>query len=291
MLGKDQIILGTAHFIEGYGTFGDSVDRAQAKTLLRVTQDAGFSSYDTAPGYGPAEEILGETLADNAEIITKTVHLDPNWSEGIRDGRILASLAASQASLRKEVLDGVLLHTPREFSPAVAGVLDRVKEQGLVKKVGVSVYESGEIDDILSQWRPDIVQLPLSILDQRLVTSGHIDRLLEAGVEVHARSVFLQGALLVEPRDLPSHLEPLMPSIAVLRERAHEDQDRIAGLCLGFVAERIPNGKIVVGARSSAQIDSLSRAMLLASTVEDAEVFSVNNPALVNPANWRGPRS
>ena len=77
--------------------------------------------------------------------------------------------------------------------------MQRLLEEGLVRKIGVSVYSGQQIDSILELYTPDIVQLPLNLFDQRLLESGHLEKLKRRGVEIHARSVFLQGLLLIEP--------------------------------------------------------------------------------------------
>ena len=45
-------------------------------------------------------------------------------------------------------------------------------------------------------WKPDIVQVPFNIFDQRLVKSGYLDLLKKLKIEIHVRSCFLQGLLV-----------------------------------------------------------------------------------------------
>lgn len=82
--------------------------------------------------------------------------------------------------------------------------MQQLKAQHLVKNIGVSVYEGKQIDGILERFDIDLIQLPLNVLDQRLLHSGHLAKLKNAGIEIHARSVFLQGLLLVSPAELHS---------------------------------------------------------------------------------------
>ena len=50
----------------------------------------------------------------------------------------------------------------------------------------------------------DIIQIPFNIFDRRLLESGMIDILHDQGIEIHSRSVFLQGLLLMSEKDRPS---------------------------------------------------------------------------------------
>jgi aryl-alcohol dehydrogenase-like predicted oxidoreductase len=282
-----RILIGTAQLCGGYGVFGQDMTWQDSLDLLHFARANGFSAFDTAPGYGGAEKALGEAFAGNAEIVTKTAYLKPEWSEASKAASIDASLDASLAALRKHTLDGLLLHTPQQFSAPVAACLNRAKDKGLVRKVGVSVYTAAEIDAVLAVWWPDIIQLPMSLLDQRLIASGHIDRLRDLGVEIHVRSVFLQGILLAEPKQIPACLSPLGPRVALLREQAGDDPAALAGLCLGFILDAVPNGKIVAGIQSPDQIRDLSAALDRARMPDGPARFAVDDPLLVNPANWQ----
>src|SRR5690606_31222736 len=75
---------------------------------------------------------------------------------------------------------------------------------GLVKKIGYSIYDPGELEHLFAPYPPDIIQAPLNILDRRLVDTGWLARLNEAGVIVHTRSAFLQGLLLMSSTSRPS---------------------------------------------------------------------------------------
>ena len=100
----------------------------------------------------------------------------------------------------------------RDWTQMPKGML--LKSEGLVKRIGVSVYDAAEIDGVLEIFRPDVVQLPLNIFDQRLIQSGHIKALQSAGIEIHARSAFLQGILLSERSALPDYFKRFDGSLA-----------------------------------------------------------------------------
>ena len=121
-------------------------------------------------------------------------------------------------------LYGLLAHDAKDLlgttGDAIWQTMEELRAEQRVVRVGASVYNGGQIDAMLQRYPIDLVQLPLSVLDQRLIQSGHLDRLAERNIEVHVRSVFLQGALLMSPDRLPPHLAGLRPCLEQISERA-----------------------------------------------------------------------
>jgi aryl-alcohol dehydrogenase-like predicted oxidoreductase len=179
-----------------------------------------------------------------------------------------------------------LLHNAEAFDAAVARKLDELRQSGLAERVGVSVYSAADIDRVMAQWDPDAVQLPLNLLDQRLIASGHLDRLRARGVEVHARSAFLQGVLVNDPAALPPWLDGLRPAVARLVEEVGASPKARISACLGFLAGIEAVDRIVVGAQNREQLQTIVEAADMARRVGNPAVFSVNEPALVDPSRW-----
>lgn len=102
----------------------------------------------------------------------------------------------------------MLLHCPEQLLSEQHGkpllkALQQLKTQGITRKIGVSVYGPEELDRLMDEMPFDLVQAPLNILDRRLVESGWARRLKDQGTEVHVRSAFLQGLLLMTPDQRP----------------------------------------------------------------------------------------
>ncbi|MEE2996017.1 MAG: aldo/keto reductase, partial [Pseudomonadota bacterium] len=178
-------------------------------TVSRIVADAlegEVGLIDTAPVYGDAESRLGALLPDDGDcaIVTKTVSRRHSTQFGKEDSRIVRDgFTASLDRLRRDAIYGLLVHAGSDLlEPGGERLVDTLREfqeAGLVQKIGVSIYDAEELDRILNVFKPEIVQLPLSVADQRLQQSGHLAVLKALGVEIHARSVFLQGVLLAEP--------------------------------------------------------------------------------------------
>jgi len=195
-----RLVLGTAQFGMNYGiankTGQPSTD--EIAKILNLARHHGIHMIDTAIAYGDSEKNLGEVGLEGFEIVTKLPEIPDNTDI---ESWILAEVQSSLARLRVKQLYGLLLHKPQQINTRlvenIINTLGILKKEKLVKKIGVSVYSPEELSNILTRFIPDIVQLPFNLIDQRFLCTGWFDKLQERNIEVHSRSVFLQGLLLM----------------------------------------------------------------------------------------------
>ena len=191
--------LGTVQFGLPYGFTNASgqVAEAEVTDILQYAMGSGSSTLDTASEYGTSELVLGNVGVSSFEVVTKFPAQIPaenptSWA--------ISSVASSLRRLRVPNIHAMLFHRPEHvsaFDPdSLQSCIDELKLVGYVQKVGVSVYSPSDLHDVLQVFTPDIVQLPYNAFDQRFRTSGWLDRLSALNVDVHIRSVFLQGVLL-----------------------------------------------------------------------------------------------
>lgn len=201
---RSRLALGTAQFGLEYGVANRSgrVGRDEIMRILALAAEAGVDTLDTAIAYGESETALGEAGMEGWNIVTKL----PAVPEGVGDllSWVEEQVDASLRRLRVRSLHGLLLHQPEQLlarnGDRLIAALEAVKKSGRTRKIGVSIYDPQQLDELLARMNVDLVQAPLNILDRRLVESGWGERLNQAGVEVHARSAFLQGLLLMTER-------------------------------------------------------------------------------------------
>lgn len=278
-----KIGLGTAQFGMPYGITNTAgrVETALARKILHRAADSGVGAIDTAAAYGESESVLGSLLWNGHpfRIISKLPPLP--LLDTSHDVVKHINLAAEQSlrSLRQKKLYGFLLHRPADLyerhGQSVLACLESLKKKGLVEKTGVSVYSAPEIDLVLEQCVPDIVQLPVNALDQRLINSGHIARLAAMGVEIHARSIFLQGILLADPERLPNYFTPHLTALRHFQKVALTAGTTPLGLALNFVSSLPSIDTAIVGVTTLAELNEITTA--------------ARNPAADNP-DWTGCR-
>jgi aryl-alcohol dehydrogenase-like predicted oxidoreductase len=209
--------------------------------------------FDTAPGYGAAEELLGNWLAERADAVVVT-KLDASVDVADVES-VTTAVAASRARLRG-ALDCLLLHDPAAVSrwPTVAATLRTCLDRGLVRRVGVSVYEPEQFAEALRHEEISVIQAPSSALDRRLVDSGLLAEGLCAGRAIVVRSVFLQGVLALAPGELPPSLA--FAATAVERWRALCEHHGLApdAAALRWVRTVAPDALVLVGCESREQV-------------------------------------
>ena len=290
---SSKLAIGTAQFGIDYGVSNvdgqTSVTEAGAIIDQAVTD--GINMVDTAPAYGESEQVLGQVLHGSMQIVTKTIIIE---SETIGDRAISQAAEGFSRSLQflqRTQVYGLLVHSANDLlkpgGELLAEWLSEIKQQGLAKKIGVSVYTAEQLDAVCGVMDVDLVQLPFNILDQRLLVSGHLQSLAQQGIEIHARSAFLQGLLLMDPAALPDYF---MPYQAILR-RFHEAASSVGSdpltLALLFVLHQHEIGRVVVGVNRVAQLQQILGAIdsSLPHCVYDE--LSTQDAALLDPSQWK----
>jgi len=219
-----RIGIGTVQFGMAYGIANPhgQVTAETAAAILASARAAGVRLLDTAAAYGQAEEVLGRLVAadDGFRIITKT---KPNA------GSVAATIDRARQSHRVlggRPIHGLLVHSAAELraadGPALWAALRSLRDEGLFTRIGISAYGSDDPLELARRFRPDIMQLPVSVLDQRLVRSGVLRSLKDLGVEIHVRSLFLQGAIFLDPAKLPLCLAHAAPRLKAFQARLAE---------------------------------------------------------------------
>lgn len=284
-----RIGLGTVQFGLHYGIAnkGGQVSRGTAGAILALAETSGVDTLDTAIAYGDSEACLGEVGANRFKIVTKL----PTVPENVTDVRrwVHDQTQASLRRLRAPRVYGLLLHRSRAAlgrdGEAVVQALGQLKAAGVVQKIGVSIYDPDELDALWPYFRCDLVQAPYNILDRRLATSGWLDKLKQSGAEVHARSAFLQGLLLMDAAARPTYFDRWRPLWNLWSQWLTENDLSPLRASLGFALARSEIDRVIVG------VDSLDhlRDALSASDKADREppVDLVSTDLdLLDPSKW-----
>jgi aryl-alcohol dehydrogenase-like predicted oxidoreductase len=282
-----KLALGGAQFGTAYG-IGNRHGRLggdQVRRILATARAAGITMIDTAPAYGESEAMLGSLLdvvPGAWEVVTKVECRGERaeWNSALsasasRLGRWPSTLLCHRAK------DWILNREFREWLLAC-------RTAGKVERVGVSVYDPDEAD-AAQRFGPDVIQAPLSVLDQRLVRSGVLRKLADAGVLVHVRSVFLQGLLFLNPNEIGPPFAGARPALSRLRELAREHGLTVAALALAFVHSFPEVTVVIVGVERAEQLAELMPATGLDLTEVIAAELSrleCRDTAVIDPRLW-----
>lgn len=237
--------------------------------------------------------MLGSALDPHADvrIISKLPGIAEERIDGSHVERWSSILERTLRRLRRQSIYGLLLHRTDDLRKPgfehIGSFLDSVKRAGKVSKIGVSVYGPAEVELALERMSVDLVQLPLNLLDQRVLRNGTLASLRRRGIEVHARSVFLQGVLLSDPDRLPSHFQRYCDRLVAVGQAAEAAGSSRLALCLRFVLEQPDIDCAVVGVTGLTewhQIEEAARQTLR--LPGDLAGLASNDGELINPSLW-----
>ncbi|HER25769.1 MAG TPA: aldo/keto reductase [Rhodospirillales bacterium] len=288
-----KIGIGTVQFGTPYGIANNKgVTRPdEVARILSRADNLGGVVIDTAPSYGDSEQVLGRALrpGHSFRIVTKTpvFHTRTDITDvgvAVRDG-----LEGSLRALRQNEIYALLIHHPEDargpYADELIDVLVRLKEQGKVRNIGVSIYGGDDLDFLADSRTLDIVQLPLNVFDRRLIDGGHLDTLKNHNVEIHARSVFLQGLLLMAPEKLPPYFSPLLPLLERFRKDAETAGLTLLQAALQFIAAQPAIDDMIVGIDSFEHYGEILDAATSGSDL-DYTLYACDDERMIDPRQW-----
>jgi aryl-alcohol dehydrogenase-like predicted oxidoreductase len=297
MNGCAKLGLGTVQWGMAYGIANRTGQPKgeEVAGLLQLARLHHIDLLDTACTYGEAETQLGNQghVLQGIKIVTKTPPIKSGQIANDDIDQVLAAFAESLRRLRCQQVYGLMVHHADNLllpgAERLWAALNNIKKQGLAVKIGVSVYHPAQLAQILNRHEIDLVQLPLNIYDQRFAQTGLLGKLKKLGVEVHARSAFLQGLLLLPPERLPPHFHSIRPHHEQLYRCAMESALSPRDACLHFCLNRTDIDRVVVGCETKEQLSEIiSAAKQPEKSLSWAESFAINDEAIINPSMWPG---
>ena len=291
VLSNNRIALGTVQFGQDYGIANQTgqVPQPEAEAMLHLAGSNGIDTLDTAIAYGDCEKMLGKAGVRRFRLITKLPEAPkecPDVSPWVHE-QVLASLARLGVSS----MYGLLLHRPAQLIGAQGTNLYRslqeLKEKGLVQKIGLSIYNPHDLKEISRTFHFDLIQAPFNLVDRRLEKTGWLKKLKDRGIEIHTRSAFLQGLLLMSPKIIPAKFA----SWTDLWNRWHtwlaEHKSAAVATSLAFPLSFPEIDRVVVGADSVSQLTQIIGATKNL-PAGDLPEMSCDDENLIDPSRWAG---
>jgi aryl-alcohol dehydrogenase-like predicted oxidoreductase len=287
--------LGTVQFGTDYGVSNrlGQTGPDEVEKILKFAAANRINYLDTAPAYGNSEAVLGAKLTPSHQfrIVTKTIKIGKST---ITDDDVKLTLDAFTQSLRQLQQDsvyGLLIHHPDDLLNAggdrLMSELKALKTKGLVNKVGVSVYDREEIDRLLDKYSLDLIQVPLNVFDRRLLKNDYLRSIKNQGIEIHVRSVFLQGILLMSAEQLPSHLSGFSSYLKQWRKILNLYSISPLAAALNFVSNLTEVDAIMIGVNSLVQLKEIVSISLQEVIPQDDIIgLSIEDSNLIDPSLW-----
>lgn len=284
-----KIAIGTAQFGLKYGICNQSgkVSAKEVHQILDLAFSKGVDIIDTAIGYGESESTLGEAGVNGWKVISKIPEIPFDCLDV--KGWIYTQITNSLKRLNVNSLYAFMLHRPNqlldEIGPLIYQTLQQLKLDGLTQKIGVSIYAPDELPAIFENRHFDIVQSPFSLLDRRLLLSGWMEKLKSLGVELHVRSIFLQGLLLASSENRMDKFMHWKPIWDEWDKWLKNNKLTALEACVKYVLSVKEIDKVVVGVDSLTQLSDVLNVS--GSKLDKLPLWPENiDSQLINPSLW-----
>lgn len=284
-----QLILGTVQFGLDYGITNSSgeIPDQVVQQMLVFAEEHDIRIFDTAADYGNSQYRLGQLapIGNSNRYVTK-FSLPTDGSSPTHEN----VYSDSMKLLQVEKLHGVLFHKLEDLRESrlekTLEILRAGRDAGILSKIGVSIYNKADLELALEVFPDlDLLQLPANVLDMNLLESEEVHKLKSRGVEIHVRSVFLQGLLLTSPSQLSDFFEPLKPALIKLQNVAAKTGKSVLELVLAKIRHHRYVDAVLVGATTLGELTEITSAWESASEYEDFELPAVPREIL-DPRVW-----
>lgn len=284
-----NLIIGTANFGSPYGfkkEFG-AVSHYELEKIRNSISKNTIKGLDTAIDYNGSEEVIGQVFnkISSLSIYTKL------GTKIIKNSKTIESnLENSLNKLKRQNLAGVLL---RDFSTLekkirndAIEVLSDLKCQRKIAKLGITVYSLEELENSLNLYSNfDLIQVPENIVDRRLVHSNLLNTVSKSGIEIHVRSLFLQGTLLADFSAIPSKISSYFDFIKELKKLSKKLDRSILQLCIDYGTQIEWGDALVIGVGSNKELIQIMQAFRNVEKI-DFSNFPKASHLVIDPRNW-----
>ncbi len=288
----NKIALGSAQFGLDYGINNKTgkIPREDVYKILDSLMENKIEFIDTAQAYGESENILGSYIRENNssfKIISKI--------QDCAHDKVEILIRKTIERLAVKNLYGLLLHSFDTYTknPSTYKKVISAKSDGLIEKAGFSLYYPNQLIKILDDnIEFDLVQIPYNLFDRRFEKYFHV--LKERNVEIHVRSVFLQGLFFMQPGDLPQNLKEFSDQLLLLKEYSAKLGITIYELALLFVISNPLIDKSVIGIDNVYHLEDIIKVLndnQKLEYVNSQKTFlsklEIGNETILIPSNWK----
>jgi len=290
---NSKLILGTVQFGLNYGINNTIGKMSEDKVfeLLENAYDLGVKILDTAEAYGNAHSVISNFHKQSKKrfnIISK--YSSSNFDYPID---LVERIQVHCSNFNVNYLEGYMFHSYNDFKMNInkdPNVLDNIKNSGLVKKIGVSVYSNDEIEDLLNFKNINLIQLPFNLFDNEYQRKEILEKAKKRNIEIHTRSAFLQGLFFKDVNTLHKNLLPLKKDLSDLILLSKKSNISLAELALNYPLSKSYIDKVLIGVDSLEQLKNNIKATendFDKSIYEKIDCIQIKNTKLLNPSNWK----
>ncbi len=283
-----KLVLGTVQFGNDYGISNKSgkLDSFEVKKIIEFARMRKILTIDTAMSYKNANKELSKINIKDFSIISKLASYSHIEKDSVKT-KIIVDIKNILDKFKINQLYGLLVHDVRDLvsenGQEIYRSLINLKKKNLVKYIGVSIYDPKEYFNLIKYFDFDIVQAPFNVFDRRIISEGLLDSASKLNINVHVRSIFLQGLLI--DRNIPKNFTKWSTKFNAWFTWLDKNNISPLEACLNFALNQSSIEKVLVGVQSKNQITEILRS--INKKKFDIPNFEINNnDILINPSMW-----
>jgi aryl-alcohol dehydrogenase-like predicted oxidoreductase len=282
-----KLALGAVQFGKNYGLVnGKKIKNHELKKIEKLIISTGIKFIDTSTNYGDSEKIIGNSNLNKLNIITKIKLPKKNVNV---DQWVKKKIYSSLTKLKVNKIYGVLIHDYRDLF-GVRGkkylkYLYYLKDKNIIQKIGLSIYSPNDLKKIWNFWKPEIVQVPLNVIDQRFLKSRWVPALKKFKILIFVRSCFLQGLLLSDYRSNPRFKKfyKILDKFSNWCKLNHISRLQA---CIDFIKTKKNIDYLVVGFNNYSQFKEILKSYKNKKINKIPNIFISNKLNLIDPRKW-----
>tara|TARA_B100000963_G_scaffold227335_1_gene198291 strand:+ start:25213 stop:26070 length:858 start_codon:yes stop_codon:yes gene_type:complete len=272
--------IGTAQFIENYGILKTNINKREFKKIINKFNKK-IDLIDTASSYGESEKFIGNNVNKRYKIITKLGKIKSKRPQFIIN-EIKYKLKNSLKNLKSKNIHCLLIHSESDIkllnNKKIKNYINILKKEKIIRNIGISIYNISELSNYLKIYNFDIVQIPLNIFS---INNKIIEKLKKLKkkykFELHVRSIFLQGIIFKNLKNLPDVVNHLKKKISIL----HKNSKMYNSTIYNYAISSIDNLKIaeyaIIGISNNKDFTKLKKYKKIIIKKTDIEEISKNN--------------
>lgn len=288
-----KLILGTVQFGLNYGinNANGKLSENEVFKLLETAYDLGINTLDTAEAYGDSHKIISnfqKNSQNKFKIISKYSSSNIEYPSDL-----IQRIQVHCLDFNVNYLEGYMFHSYIDFISNLnkdPEILNKITNSGLVKKIGVSVYSNDEIESLLNFKNISLIQLPFNLFDNEYQRKEILEKAKERNIEIHTRSVFLQGLFFKNINTLNTIFSSLKSNLTKLKTLTQNYNLDMNSLALNYAIDKKYIDKVLIGVDSLDQliknIDSINNEFDN-SIFKNIDSIKIENKKLLNPSNWK----
>jgi aryl-alcohol dehydrogenase-like predicted oxidoreductase len=286
---KNKIILGSANFDQTYGIKRNFIKKDEIKKMLNYANKNKIKIIDTSPLYNKSEKIIGLLNNNRFRIISKIPQAPKKIEKKNIYKWLKKTVMISLKNLKIKSFEYLLFHNSNSLldknADEIYKSIIKIKNEGFTKKIGISIYDVNILKKILKKFRLDLIQVPFNILDQRLLKKNLLKTLKKKGIEIHVRSIFLQGILLLKHTQLPYKLKKFSKIWMIWERWLKKNKLDPLQACFSFAYNQQQINGIIIGCNNKRQLQEV------VGLKKEKNIFlppriKIKNKKLIDPRTW-----